>query len=667
MIVKNIRQTVHASLPDVDSDFCDSKKPMVHEYLVEKYGKQYVTAVGVTIFFGIKLALKEVCRYYRVPIQDANRLTSIVDDLEEMAVDGNWRGQVQNLDDGDRLFVNNYLANFPDLFDKAERMVGLARSAGKHAAGYVISPRPLAKELPIRKSSNDEIISQFDKVAVERMGFLKADILGLRTLTTLEIAASLVRERHGVDIDYYRLRDSRDDDKTWELIARGKTLGVFQLDGRGISGVAMELRPRSVAELSTIVALYRPGVLHAKMPDGTGMLEEYLARANGSKPVVYLTPQLEPILRDTFGVIVYQEQCMRIFSDLADFTDEESDHIRAAIGKKKIEKMMAEKPKYVEGCAKNGISEEVALQIWEQIEASASYSFNLSHSLCYATITYWTAYMKAHYPIEYFTACMSTVSFDKAVSFMQEARRCGMKIVPPVLSSLSDDYTIVSDTEISFGLESVKGVGRKAVEKILQGMPYTSFDDFVDRSGANGSVVKAMICAGVFREIYPNRKDLLNRYECGDFRANLFGEALSLEDRISVEVPDYDEKELQKLETDLLGMPLTVDPFDRYRKKLGSLASTLETMDDMASAGYDTSHVFLVKVKDVRPHMSKGGLMAFLKFQTDSDEELECSCFAKMWAASQQFVKVGRYLRIEVIKQRYKGNASYVLNKVQQL
>lgn len=655
------------SMPDIDLDFGDEKKPLVHEYLVEKYGEEYVTAVGVIIFFGIKLALKEVCRYYHVSIQDANKLTSIVDDLEQMAVDGKWREQIENLDEKDKEFVNNYLANFPDLFDRAERMVGLARSAGKHAAGYVISPRPLAKELPIRKSGNDEIISQFDKVAVERMGFLKADILGLRNLTTMELTARLIKERHDVDVDYYSLKDSPDDNAVWDLFKRGKTLGIFQFESHGITGVAVELQPRSVADLSTIVALYRPGVLHAKMPDGTGMLEEYIARARGEKPVVYLDQQLEPILKDTYGTIVFQEQAMRIFTDLAGFSGEESDHIRAAIGKKKIEKMMAEKPHYLQGCLEHGVSNEVAEQIWSQIEASAGYSFNLSHSLCYATISFWTAWLKGHYPIEYYAACMSTVSFDKATLYMQEARRRGIKIVPPVLSNLSDDYAIVSDTEIAFGLENVKGVGARAVEKILEGMPYSSFADFIDRSGANSSVVKAMIKVGVFREIYPNRKDLLNRYECGDFRENLFGEALSLENRLTQEVPDYDEKELQAVETELLGMPLTVDPFDRYRKGLGALSATLETMDDMAMAGYNTPHIFLVRVKDVKPHMSKSGLMAFLKFQTDSDEELECSCFSKMWTASQQFVKPGRYLRIEVLKQQYKGNASYVLNKVQVL
>jgi len=654
-------------MPDVDEDFPMDKKSLVHDYLRDKYGEEYVTAVGVVLLFGIKLAVKEICRYYRIPFNDSNRLTSIVEDLEEMAVGGDWKAQIANLDDDDRAFVNKYLADFPDLFSKAERMVGLARSYGKHAAGYVVSPYKLEKWLPIRKSSNDEIVTQFDKGAVERLGFLKADILGLRNLTTYAEAAKLIERRHGVKVDFYHLQDDPNDDAVWSIFRRGKNLGVFQLESSGISAVAMELCPRSVSDLSTIVALYRPGVLHAKMPDGTGMLEEYIARAHGEKPVTYLHPLLEPVLRDTYGVCVFQEQTMRIFTDLAGFTDEEADDIRAAIGKKKIEKMEKTKPHYFDGCEKNGVPHEIAQQIWEQIEASASYAFNLAHSLSYATLTFWSAWLKGHYFVEYFTACMSTVSFDAAVKYMQEARRNGISIVPPVLSSLTADYSILSDTEIAFGLENVKHVGAAMVKSILDGMPYESFADFVDRSGANKTAIESMIKVGVFRELYPNRRDLLHRYQCDNFRDNLFGAALTPESIVDSELPDYTESELQGIETELLGMPLTVDPFDKYRRAMGDLADTLENMDDVSSAGYDTPHILLVRVKDVKPHQARGGVMAFLKFVTDGDEEIECTCFARMWQASQQFVKVGRYLRIEVMKQKYKGGSSYVLSKVQRL
>ena len=635
---------------------------MVHEYLKEKYGEDHVTAVGVTTFFGIKLALKEVCRYYKIPVPEANRITALVGDLEEMAHDGDWEAQIPMLDKADQDFLNGYKASYPDLFSKANRMVGLARQPGKHAAGYVISPEPLAKILPIRKSSSDEIISQFDKVAVERMGFLKADILGLRNLKTLRMAARFVKERKGVDIDFYSLRDDPEDGAVWKLFEEGHTLGIFQLEGDGITGVAKILKPRSIAEISTILALYRPGVIHAKTPDGVGMLDEYLMRATGQKEVEYITPKLEPILGNTYGIITYQEQAMRIFSDLADFTDEEADHIRAAIGKKKLEKIKAEKPKFVENCQKNGVSKYEAEEIFSQIEASGSYSFNCAHSYGYGVVTFWTAYMKAHYPVEYYAACMTTVGSDKAILYIREAKRRGIRIVPPALSSLSGEYTIVSDNEIAFGLTNVKQVGGKAIEKILEGMPYKDFEDFVDRSGANSRVIKQLIQGGIFREIYPNRRELMMRYESGDYRANLFGESLEQTEFSDRHAP-YPEDRIIELETEIFGMPLSVDPFDEYREALGGTYNYIETKETIEKSPDNSSHIMLVKVEGVRTHMSKRGQMAFVSMFTDSEEKVEATCFSTVYELIKDRLKEGNYLVVEVTKSQYNGRMSLVMNK----
>lgn len=638
---------------------------MVHEYLKEKYGEDKVTAVGVITYFGIKLALKEVCRYYKIPVPDANRMTSIVGGLEEVAKESGstWRKEIQTLQEGDREFLENYQKAYPDLFDKAERMVGLPRQEGKHAAGYVISPEPLARLLPVRKSSNDEVISQFDKVAVERMGFLKADVLGLRNLTTLTIAARYVKEHKGIDIDFYRLFDDPNDIEVWEQFDKGRTLGIFQFDGAGITGVAKELKPRSVSDLSTIVALYRPGVI------GAGMLDKYISRAKGEKPVEYVTPLLESVIGDTYGIIVYQEEAMAIFSELADFTDEEADHIRAAIGKKKLEKIQAEKPKFLAGCAKNGVTQEEAEEIFRQIEASGSYSFNKSHSYAYATIAFWTAYMKAHYPLEYYAASMSTVGSEKAPLYMQEARRRGIKIVPPILSNLGRDYTLVSDNEIAFGLTNVRGIGPKAIENILEAAPYEGFEDFVNRSKANSGVVKSMILCGAFREIYPNTRDLMMRYETDDYHTNLFGESLSSENRFACdyERAPFPDERIVEIETELFGMPLTIDPFDKYREMLGPVYDPTQSKEKMDEAAFDTAHVFLVKVQGVRLHMAKNGMMAFVTMVTDKEETIEAVCFSDMFKAAQTFLREGRFLRVEILKRQYNGKASLQINKIQNL
>lgn len=909
---------------------------MIHEYLKERYGEEKVTAVGIITYFGIKLALKEVCRYYRIPVPDANRMTAIVGDLEEIAkdTDGDWHDEVKNLPQDDRDFLEGYRKSYPDLFEKAERMVGLPRQAGKHAAGYVISPQPLAKLLPIRKSDNDEIISQFDKVAVERMGFLKADILGLRNLTTLTLAAKYVKQQRGIDVNFYKLVDDPDDIELWEQFDKGRTLGVFQMEGAGITGVAKELKPRSVAMISIIIALYRPGVIDA------GMLDEYIDRAKGEKPVEYVTPLLRPILEETYGVIVFQEQAMAIFSQLAGFTPEEADHIRAAIGKKKMEKILAEKPKFIEGCAKNGVTQEQAEEIFRQIEASGRYSFNQcisgdtvlrranasvkdeafptpditveeayrrfnsdssvgkkyrdpnrglwvmavdkdgrarrsrvknvykngvkglyritlsdgrnvkatanhrfmveggayrlvedmavgdrlvccdfeydssgkgeynftggrlslsgrkhpgakgfprgsenpgyvdgsyakhseyrdsfdgvcehcgcavdgryethhidgdrsnnepdnlanicvpchkkahyamgrtrrgqkgypchsleivsiervgdemtydvemdseehnffangicshnSHSYAYATISFWTAYMKAHYPLEYYAASMSTVGSEKAPLYMQEARRRGIKIVPPILSNLGRDYTLVSDNEIAFGLTNVRGIGPKAIENILEAAPYEGFEDFVNRSKANSGVVKSMILCGAFREIYPNTRDLMMRYETDDYHTNLFGESLSSENRFACdyERAPFPDERIAEIETELFGMPLTIDPFDKYREMLGPVYDPTQSKEKMDEAAFDTGHVFLVKVQGVRLHMAKNGMMAFVTMVTDKEETIEAVCFSDMFKASQTFLREGRFLRVEILKRQYNGKVSLQINKIQNL
>ena len=653
-----------SSLPDIDLDFPDLDKWKVHEYLKGKYGEDKVTAVGVTTYFGMKLAIHEVCRYFRVPVPEANRMTNIIGGLEEMAKDEGvgWRDELPNIAEADRAFIEGYMKSYPDLFDSAERMVGLPRQFGKHAAGYVISPEPLAKILPIRKSDNDEVISQFDKVAVERMGFLKADILGLRNLTTLTLAARYAKEQRGVDIDFYRLEASPDDMELWSLFDEGRTLGIFQLEGEGITNVAKELHPRSVSDLSTIVALYRPGVI------GAGMLDEYIARAKGESPVEYITPELEEILGDTYGVIVYQEQAMSIFSRLAGFTDEEADHIRAAIGKKKLDKILAEKPKFVAGCLRNGIPQERSEAIFKQIEASGSYSFNRSHSYCYATLTFWTAYMKAHFPVEYYAASMSTVGPEKAPLYMREAKRRGVRIVPPVMSNLGRDYTIVSDDEIAFGLTNVRGVGPKAIDSIVENAPYSGFEDFVDRSGVNSSVVKSLILAGTFREVHANTRDLLARYEANDFRANLFGESLSEESRTSCdhERPPFPDERVAEIETELFGMPLTVDPFEKYRRILGTMYSP-HTKADMDAAAYGTAHVFLVKVDSVRTHMAKNGLMAFVAMTTDSDDKVEAVCFSDMFKIAQTFLRGGAYIMVEILKKQYNGKTSLQISKIKDL
>lgn len=652
----------NGELPDIDVDFEPDFRSTMQMHLVREYGGDKVTAVGTTMFYGMKSALKDLCRYYRLSMAESNRLTSIMEQVEQMTVEGeDWHSVLALLPDSDRQFVEGYEARYPDLFADADRMVGLCRQQGKHAAGFVMSPIPLAGKLPVRKvchkDAPDDVITQFDKYEVEDLGFVKADVLGLRNLETLHQAADTVFGRTGERIDFYSLPESPDDDAVWGMFERGETLGIFQMESQGLTRVAMQLKPRSVAELSTIIALYRPGVI------GAGMLDEYIARATGQKRVEYLAPQLENILGDTFGCIVFQEQSMTIFRELGNFTDTEADRIRAAIGHKKVEQIQAVKPKFLDGCKSNGISEDVANEIFRQIEASGSYSFNLSHSLAYATVSYWTAWMKAHHLVEYYAACLGTVGSDKAQEYMADLRRRGCKVVPPLLENLSKGYTVIDDKTVSYGLVNIAGIGGVAIDGVMACAPYDGFSDFVDRSGLNRSQIEKMINGGVFRKVYPDRRDLLLRYRGNDFRPNLFGGELTEEGRMLAVHEPYTDAELIEIETEVYGRPLSVDPYEHMAPQIGERAYREQFTAAQLAALRDGFEGFVMgKVVKVRQHRTKkGDMMAFVGVETQLGESLDVSVFPKMWGIARQWIREGTYGYFGLGKETYNGGPSYHL------
>lgn len=653
-------------LPDIDLDFEPEFRPKVQKHIEAVYGADKVTAVGTISFFSIKSALKDVCRYYRIPIGDSNHLTSIVGAMEELAAkDEPWDSQLVNASPQDRELVESMRGRFPNLFPTAERMLGLCRQPGKHAAGYVISPVSLVDSLPIRKvfrgHDDSELVCQFDKYQVESLGYVKCDVLGLRNLATLHMAADFVKERTGEVVDFYGLKDEPDDMRTWSLFDERDTLGVFQLESRGISDVAAAIRPRSISDVSNVIALYRPGVIDA------GMLDTALAVATGRERPEYLCPQLEPILRDTFGVSLFQEQNMRIFVELGGFSEAQSDRVRAAIGHKKLNQLAACKPQFISGCAKRGISEQVAEQIFSWAEAAGRYQFNSSHSYAYAEIGFWTAYMKAHHPVEFYAASMSTTG-DASTKYMREARTKGIRIVPPVLSKLSDSYVVVDDHSIAYGLVNVKGVGYATMTSILAGMPYKGFSDFVERSGANAGVVRTLIDGGVFREVYPNARDLLRRYEADDYHPTLFGGELSQEGRGTNPAAPYPLERVAELEQGIYGVTLSVDPFEPYRLMLGpQVVLACAGGGDLTETATLAKRVVLVRVAGVRPYQSKRGVMAFLTLDLDDDSQVEATMFSDMYMAMQDVVREGEFFLMEVKKGVYKDRASWTVENVKHL
>ena len=637
-------------LPDIDCDFEPDSRYLVPEHFSKVYGQSNVAAVGTISFYSIKSAISDVARYYRISFKDSKKITKIVGQLEEMAgEDESWEDEIPNLSTEERTLMQGYQRDYPDLFKTAMKFVNLARQPSKHAAGYVVSPIPLAKWLPVRKAfsqGKEEIIAQFDKYQIESLGFVKDDVLGLRNIETIHVANGML----GQPIDFYNLEDEASDSTTWDLFIQGRTLGIFQMKGDGITNVAKQLKPKSVDDLATILALYRPGVI------GAGMLDEYIDRALGIKEVSFICPQLEHILKSTYGVIVYQEQAMQIFHDLGNFSDAEADRIRAAIGHKKIDQINACEQQFYDGCTTNGIALSAAHEIFEQIKASGSYSFNKSHSLAYGTIAYWTAYLKAHHPKEFYAASMSTVNAEDIPAYMVEAKRMGYPILPPVLSHLSRNYTVVGD-DIVYGLYGMKGVGDKAIDKILAAMPYAGFDDFIARSGANKTVIGTLINAGVFREENPNRRELYLRFKNGDVGDTLFGDAFHEEHK------PYTDEQVANLERDIFGMPLSVDKYSRYKKILGQqIVSGLVDVENALKMPDGAEAPMLITVEDVRQKMSKRGLMAFISATTSTDESIEFTVFSDIYELAHVWFVVGSVMLVGLVKGSYNGNVSWTMH-----
>lgn len=647
------------SLPDIDLDFDVDGRHSVVDYLNEKYGKQYVCAVGTVGTFGIKNAFEDLARYYRLPYKEALSCKAILGRFDKALKNPKeWLDNLDMLSDKERGEVEAMMQRYPNVFKYVSRLIGVPRQWGQHAAGYVVSPIPLSSAMPTRLShKTGDIVAQFDKVAIEALGFLKADLLGLRNLSTLANARRMVHERHGGDpIDFRKLDDAQAPEGVWRIFDEGNTLGVFQMGGKDITACAQQLTPRSTMDLSTIVALYRPGVILA------GMLQVFINRKLGREPVRYVAPQLEPILKDTYGVIVYQEQSMAICQQLAGYTPLEADHMRSIIGKKKVREMEAEEPKFVRGCVEHsGITAEQATEIFSQIKASGLYSFNKAHSYSYAMITFWTAWMKHMYPVEFYCACFQTVDGKVLPKYMREARKNGFQITMPSVTSVSDDWTILDDHSIAIGIGSLKGVGDKAVRSIFEGAPYRDFDDFKARSGANNGVIRTLIKARFFREWHPNAKDLLYRFESNDMATNLFGDASTV--RFTEEQPDFTREEIIETEKAMIGMPLTFDPYDDVLRAVEPYAATICSPDDLKDVPYEQRANVLVLLEDEHRILTKKGKpMAFLKCSMDGTQ-IDVTCFTDMWGMFEKHIKHDRdcYFLMNVKKQLRNEEDNYVL------
>ena len=594
------------SLPDIDMDFDERYRNDVIQYAIEKYGKDRVAHIVTFATIKAKQAIRDAARVLGLPFSSGDRVAKLMPPMilgntatisECLSLDEeNTSGYSKEFYSASEELRKQYKNDeeVKQIIDIALGLEGLRRQDGIHAAAIVISPDTITKFLPIQQKGTDaEIVTQYEMHTVEQLGLLKMDFLGLRNLSIVDRTLELIGNEN-LDIDNLKL----DDEKTFELFAEGKMTGVFQLESRVAQSTSRSLKPKRFEDIVALVALIRPG------PLGAGMHNEFADRANNRKEIEYLHNDLESILNETYGVILYQEQVMQIAEKIAGFNLQEADNLRVAMGKKIPKVMEEQRKKFTDGSVSNNYSEQFAIELFDQIAYFAGYGFNKSHSVPYALLAYQTAYLKANYPAEYIAACLTAVKRDKdrTAIFLSEARDLGVKVSTPDINLSSSDFT-VNDNEILFGLSAVRNVGDITAEKIVSEREnngdFESIEDFLSRIDArslNKRGVEALIQGGGLDKFGLTRKgmfdyaiDLIeNAKDLKANKENNQGSLFPIEDTksttLNIENIEWDKKELLEREREMLGFFVSEDPLEGYGEVLKSESShsiiELQNLDD---------------------------------------------------------------------------------------
>jgi len=580
------------SMPDIDIDFSDRGRDKVIDYVTNKYGQDNVSQI---ITFGTLAArgvVRDVGRVMGIPYAEVDKIAKMI----PFKVGQTIAGAMEEEPDIGRLAKTDEKVS--TLLEYSMTLEGLARHTSIHAAGVVIAPEPLVEHVPLFKSNKDEITTQYDMKGVEDIGLLKMDFLGLRTLTVIADTVQMIKEKHGVDIDLDKV--PLDDEKVYELFGNGNTIGIFQFESSGMQDYLKKLHPESLDDLAAMNALYRPG------PLDSGVINLYIDRKQGREKIEYLHPDMEPILKNTFGVIVFQEQVLQLASKLAGFSLGKADILRKAMGKK-IAKLMAQMKKdFINGCVENGISKKMAREIFHQIEKFARYGFNKSHSVGYAYLAYQTAYLKAHYPREFMAALMTSEmgNTDRIIILKEECRNMEIEILPPDINRSYANFNVEGDS-IRFGLAAIKNVGMNAVSKIIEEREangeFKSIFDFTSRcdlSSINKRTIESMVMAGALDSVgkdrgllYASVEDAVSFGQSVQIdrlkgQTSLFGEAENNilpnpEPRISEE-GSWSRSKVLSMEREALGFYISGHPMEKYRPQLKLFATTnSEKMNDM--------------------------------------------------------------------------------------
>jgi DNA polymerase III subunit alpha len=642
------------SMPDIDIDFCMRRRGELIEYVTRKYGRENVSQIITFGTMAAKAAVKDVGRAMDIPYGEVDRLAKLIPTTLgiELADALKVSPQLKSAVDGDE--------KFKDLMAVALRLEGLSRHASTHAAGVVISPQPLTELLPLYKTSRDEITTQYDMNALERIGLLKMDFLGLTTLTVLHDTVQMIEQNRGMKIDADNL--ALDDEATYKLFSRGETTAIFQFESHGMRDILRRYHPTRIEDLTALNALYRPGPIQG------GMIDDFINRKHGKTKVSYELPQLQEILEETYGVILYQEQVMQIANRLASFSLGEADILRRAMGKKKKEEMAAQRAKFMSGCAKNKLPEKKADRIFNLMEEFAGYGFNKSHSCAYALLAYQTAYLKTHYPVEFMAALLTseTGNAEKAVKYINEARGMGISILPPAINESDLYFTPVGDS-IRFGMAAIKNVGENTARAIRESRTtqgeFKSLYDFLERIETrflNKRVFESLIKSGALdpfggrEEMHASVDDAITALQRAarsreSGQHGLFGGGSSAEPKLHFplrEAAPWSEEDRLASEYAMLGFYVSGHPLEKYTSRLKDMGVlTLEEVEGQRNGKEITVAGLIV---NSRPMRSKKGARWAIYTLQDMTAGQELLVFPESFARLEPLLKPGVPLLLKV-------------------
>src|SRR5580704_8947109 len=645
------------SMPDIDIDFCMRRRGEVIEYVRKKYGAESVAQIITFGTMAAKAVLKDAGRALDMPYGDVDRLAKMVPLTLNISLE-------EALKQSPQLEAACKEGAGKELIEVAMRLEGLARHASTHAAGVVISPRPLTEIVPLYKSNKEEITTQYDMNALGRIGLLKMDFLGLTTLTILEDSVRMIKENRGVDVDLTAL--PLDDGPTYALFARGDTTGIFQFESHGMRDILKRYQPTQIEDLTALNALYRPGPIQG------GMIDEFIARKQGKKKVTYDLPELEEILSETWGVIVFQEQVMKIANRLAGFSLGDGDILRSAMGKKKVEVMAAQRDKFLAGCAGRKVPAKKAEKIFDLMEEFGRYGFPKAHACAYALLAYQTAYLKIHYPVEFMAAMLSSEAgnTEKVVKYINEARGLGIRVLPPCVQESGLYFTPVGD-DIRFGLAAIKNVGENTAKAICEArkdvvrfQSLFSFCEAIEPRCLNKRVLESLVKAGALDcvgggsrgRLFAAIDQAISRGQ-KKYQEKTVGQGGLFLSRTTetqqhswhqAELPeaeDWSEEQQLAGEYSVLGFYISGHPLDKYAGRLKELnAAELATMEsrrnneDLVVAG------IIVQIRPMRSR--RGARWAILTLQ-DRTGVIEALVFPEAFAKLEPILKANTPLLVK--------------------